>query len=69
MRLEAEQVQCPYCGEPIEVLIDPGADEGNVGGQRFIEDCPVCCRPIEYRLKPDWTGGAGENLEVRRDDD
>lgn len=33
--------QCPYCGEWVEVEVDPG------GGahQRYTEDCPVCCRP------------------------
>jgi len=32
---------CPYCGEPVELLVDDG------GGARqvYVEDCPVCCRP------------------------
>jgi len=34
-------VQCPYCGESIELLVDDSA-----GDQRYIEDCAVCCRPI-----------------------
>ena len=34
--------ECPYCGEPISMLIDPSADE-----QEYIEDCEVCCRPIQ----------------------
>ena len=33
---------CPYCGEMIELLIDCSA-----GSQQYIEDCSVCCRPIE----------------------
>ena len=32
---------CPYCGEPITLTIDASA-----GGQTYIEDCAVCCRPI-----------------------
>ena len=34
-------LQCPYCGEPVELQIDIG------GGprQEYVEDCPVCCRP------------------------
>jgi hypothetical protein len=34
-------LQCPYCGESVELHIDSG------GGPRqsYIEDCPVCCRP------------------------
>ncbi len=34
--------QCPYCFEKISMLLDSSA-----GGQRYIEDCEVCCRPIE----------------------
>ncbi len=32
---------CPYCGEPIELLVD-----SSVRKQNYIEDCQVCCRPI-----------------------
>ena len=35
---------CPYCGESISSVLDL-----SVGGQRYIEDCEVCCRPIEIR--------------------
>jgi hypothetical protein len=43
--LESRDIQCPYCGETIEVLIDCSEQE-----QSYIEDCQVCCRPIEFRL-------------------
>ena len=33
---------CPYCGEVISFLID-----FSVPSQTYIEDCEVCCRPIE----------------------
>jgi len=33
---------CPYCGEKISSLLDL-----SVSGQLFVEDCEVCCRPIE----------------------
>ena len=36
--MEAE-ISCPYCGEQIAVWVD--------GAGSFIEDCSVCCRPIE----------------------
>lgn len=39
--LETCTVQCPYCWEPIEVLVDCSLDE-----QEYVEDCSVCCRPI-----------------------
>ena len=35
-------VQCPYCGESIDTLMDLSA-----GSFRYIEDCQVCCQPIE----------------------
>lgn len=56
-----DQVQCPYCGESIGLQIDSSGGE-----QAYIEDCSVCCRPIEVRLSND-----GENwaVEVQRDDD
>ena len=35
-------VQCPYCGEAFETAVDWSA-----GSFRYIEDCQVCCQPIE----------------------
>ena len=43
--LPSAEIQCPYCGESIDVLIDNPADE-----QRYIEDCQVCCRPISIAV-------------------
>lgn len=42
---------CPYCGESIELLID-----GSVPDQRYIEDCQVCCRPIQLTVSTDDDG-------------
>ena len=39
--LEEVTIQCPYCWEIIEVLIDCSAEI-----QQYTEDCEVCCRPI-----------------------
>lgn len=36
---DAVQVQCPYCFEWVEVVIDPA-----VRGE-MVQDCEVCCRP------------------------
>ncbi len=49
--LDSQRACCPYCGEPIELLIDPSAGE-----QSYIEDCQVCCRPIEISLRIDSDG-------------
>jgi hypothetical protein len=35
---------CPYCGEEISMVLDT-----SVSAQTYIEDCEVCCRPIEIR--------------------
>ncbi|MDH5516814.1 MAG: CPXCG motif-containing cysteine-rich protein [Gammaproteobacteria bacterium] len=39
-------IQCPYCGEMIGILID-----GSVLQQDYIEDCQVCCRPINFTVR------------------
>ena len=41
-----EEIACPYCGESISVWVD----EGGGGTQRYVEDCSVCCRPIEIAV-------------------
>ncbi|MFC3879126.1 CPXCG motif-containing cysteine-rich protein [Algoriphagus namhaensis] len=42
--------QCPYCFEEISMLLDP-----SVRKQTYIEDCEVCCNPIE--LTPEFEAG------------
>jgi transcription elongation factor Elf1 len=34
--------ECPHCGEIISMVLDD-----SVKRQTYIEDCEVCCRPIE----------------------
>ena len=34
--------QCPYCWEEISMILDI-----SVSHQTYIEDCEVCCNPIE----------------------
>jgi hypothetical protein len=46
--LSTHVVQCPYCGESLELVVDASA-----GAQRYVEDCTVCCRPIEVELDVD----------------
>ena len=36
---------CPYCWEEITMLID-----NSVSYQDYIEDCEVCCNPIQITL-------------------
>jgi Cysteine-rich CPXCG len=41
---------CPYCSERISMVLDT-----SVKRQTYIEDCEVCCQPIEvhYAVKDD----------------
>ncbi|PKP40111.1 MAG: CPXCG motif-containing cysteine-rich protein [Bacteroidetes bacterium HGW-Bacteroidetes-13] len=34
--------QCPHCWEEISMLVD-----SSVRQQSYVEDCEVCCNPIE----------------------
>ena len=53
-------VRCPWCGERLETRVDMTADEA-----AYIEDCEVCCRPIEFSVdRAD--GGALLSVAVRR---
>jgi hypothetical protein len=49
------EVVCPHCGEVFPLQIDTSEAE-----QSLIEDCTVCCRPIQLsvRCRP------GEIVEV-----
>ncbi|MDH3492130.1 MAG: CPXCG motif-containing cysteine-rich protein [Acidobacteriota bacterium] len=38
---------CPYCSASISMILDLSA-----GPQRYIEDCEVCCRPLEVSFAP-----------------
>ena len=43
-----ETIQCPYCGESIDLFVDDSVEE-----QQYIEDCQVCCRPIHVSVRTD----------------
>ncbi len=60
--LTAELINCPYCGEVIEVLIEPSDL-----GQQYIEDCHVCCRPINFSVHENINGDI--NINVFSEDD
>jgi hypothetical protein len=52
-------VTCPYCGEAVEVYVEP-----DMRGS-FVQDCEVCCNPWRLRLV-----GRGDDryLDVSRAD-
>ncbi len=37
--------QCPFCWESISVLLD-----SSVPHQIYIEDCEICCNPMEIEV-------------------
>ena len=60
--LETTRVECPYCGETIYLSIDC-----SVRHQEYIEDCQVCCCPIDISIAIDAQGLPV--IAVKRQDD
>jgi len=60
MNTDPIEVQCPYCGEGISVEVEPISKP-----QNYIEDCSVCCRPIEFNVV---MGEEGLEVSVSRSD-
>jgi hypothetical protein len=42
------ELSCPYCAAPVTMLVDP-----SVPSQTYVEDCEVCCNPIEVSYRSD----------------
>jgi len=62
MRMLEVDVACPYCGEPLTLAVD----ETGGRAQTYVEDCAVCCQPIEVRARVE--AGAFD-IDVRRLDE
>ncbi len=60
--LDEIEIRCPYCDALFAIEAEPA-----LAAQRFIEDCPVCCAPIEFQL--DAMSDGSWRLTARRDDD
>jgi hypothetical protein len=56
------EIQCPYCAEQFETCIDLTA-----GPTSYVEDCYVCCRPIELFIEIESTGRLRSVLAQRMD--
>lgn len=50
---------CPFCGEGFTILVDCSVTE-----QSYVEDCYVCCRPIQFAIQ---CSEDGEILTVHAD--
>ena len=53
--LQTRAINCPYCGEEIQIVIDC-----SISDQEYIEDCQVCCRPINLHAEI-----IGEHIEIQ----
>ncbi len=49
-------IACPHCGESFPLLIDTSEQD-----QTLVEDCSVCCRPINLTI----LSRPGEIVDVR----
>jgi len=49
--ISEERCHCPFCAEPISIVVDFSA-----GSQVYIEDCQVCCQPMEVSVSVDDDG-------------
>lgn len=56
---EPVTVECPFCGESFTTFVDISQ-----GSQRYIEDCQVCCKPIEMSFKV--TNGRVKSVQTER---
>jgi hypothetical protein len=59
----AALVQCPYCGEEMEMALDPGSGPR----QEYVEDCQVCCRPWQVAVRYGSDGAADVTLAASDD--
>lgn len=53
------QVTCPYCGEEVEIYLEP-----DVSGD-LVQDCEVCCSPWLLRV---WGNAEDRQVTVSRAD-
>ena len=63
VQLIEKYIACPYCGENWVVLLDPSG-----GSADYVEDCAVCCHPIEFQMCVDRDGNITTLLPHREDE-
>ena len=55
--LPTADIDCPYCGETITLVVDDSA-----GDQQYVEDCEVCCQPWQVSVTYDANGEASVSI-------
>lgn len=64
MNIEQDRtVTCPYCGEAVGLVVNC-----TLSLQEFVEDCQVCCRPIQISVSVD-SEGEIVKLHARSEDE
>jgi len=53
------EIACPHCGESFPLLVDTTQSD-----QSLVEDCSVCCRPINLTI----VCQPGEVIAVRQEE-
>lgn len=44
--MEEAYFVCPHCWERVSILVDISLD----GNFHFVEDCEVCCNPLDFSV-------------------
>ena len=57
------EFSCPYCGEQTDSTFDETA-----ASVALIEDCRVCCQPVQITFHTDRSGGLARVVAKRLDD-
>lgn len=60
--LETVSLQCPYCWERVEILVDRSVEH-----QEYVEDCSVCCNPIVVTVSFPEDEKLAPQVEARRE--
>ena len=55
---DAVEIQCPYCGETIGIVVDLSVED-----QSYIEDCQVCCQMWRVQVRYKRSGRADVSVE------
>jgi len=56
------RVQCPHCWEQFNLLVDTSIEL-----QEYVEDCEICCRPIDFSIAVDENGIASVDARLQHE--
>ena len=56
------RVQCPHCWEQFTLLVDTSVEL-----QEYVEDCEICCRPIDFTVAVDDEGNPSVQARLQHE--